>query len=98
MSGTQISGKAVTSSSSMSVRTGTTIPPTPAVPRRQIERYGAKAVTFEGIKSAWRGGPSDTRNYKSNIRFDTIFVEQSPLQSGLGMGTMAIINPILMLT
>ncbi|KAG5611465.1 hypothetical protein H5410_022746 [Solanum commersonii] len=47
MSSTQRSGKAVTSSSRKRVRTGTTIPPTSAVPRGQTQPYGAKAVITE---------------------------------------------------
>ncbi|KAG5609518.1 hypothetical protein H5410_020799 [Solanum commersonii] len=35
------------SSSRKRVRTGTTIPPAPAVPGGQTQRYGAKAVTSE---------------------------------------------------
>ncbi|KAH0714807.1 hypothetical protein KY284_007712 [Solanum tuberosum] len=44
------SGKAVASSSRKRVRTGTTIPPAPAIPRGQTQHYGAKAVTSEGKK------------------------------------------------
>ncbi|KAG5575909.1 hypothetical protein H5410_056043 [Solanum commersonii] len=50
MSGTQRSGKAVVSSSCKRVRTGTTIPPAPAVPRGQTPLYGVSAVTSEGKK------------------------------------------------
>ncbi|KAG5576786.1 hypothetical protein H5410_056920 [Solanum commersonii] len=50
MSSTQRLGKEVASSSRKRVRTGTTIPLAPAVPRGQTQRYGAKAVTSEGKK------------------------------------------------
>ncbi|KAG5620327.1 hypothetical protein H5410_005545 [Solanum commersonii] len=50
MSSTQRFGKAVESSSRKRVRTGTTITPTPTVPKGQTQHYEAKAVTSEGKK------------------------------------------------
>ncbi|KAG5595758.1 hypothetical protein H5410_036990 [Solanum commersonii] len=44
------SSKAVASCSRKRVRTGTTIPPAPVVPRGKTQHYGAKAVTSEGKK------------------------------------------------
>ncbi|KAG5605047.1 hypothetical protein H5410_026539 [Solanum commersonii] len=50
MSSTQSLGKAVASRSRKRVRIGTTIPPTPTIPRGQTKHYGAKAITSEGKK------------------------------------------------
>ncbi|KAH0695893.1 hypothetical protein KY289_013375 [Solanum tuberosum] len=43
-------GTTVASSNRKRVRTGTTIPPAPAVPRGQTQHYGINAIAFEGKK------------------------------------------------
>lgn len=48
MSGTHKVGKKVAYSNRKSVRSGTTIPPTPAIPCGQTCRYGIRAVAHEG--------------------------------------------------
>jgi len=73
MSGTQRSGKAVASSSRKRVRTGTTIPPAPAVPRGQTQRYGAKAVTSEGKK--WYKSHTEAK-YFSDVILDDVNLER----------------------
>ncbi|KAH0712429.1 hypothetical protein KY289_008388 [Solanum tuberosum] len=73
MSSTQRSGKAVASSSRKRVRTGTTIPPAPAVPRGQTQRYGAKAVTSEGKK--WYKSHTEAK-YFSDVILDDVNLER----------------------
>uniref|UniRef100_M1DQL3 Putative plant transposon protein domain-containing protein n=1 Tax=Solanum tuberosum TaxID=4113 RepID=M1DQL3_SOLTU len=73
MSSTQRSGKAVASSSRKRVRTGTTIPPAPAVPRGQTQRYGAMAVTSEGKK--WYKSHTEAK-YFSDVILDDINLER----------------------
>uniref|UniRef100_M1D9D3 Uncharacterized protein n=1 Tax=Solanum tuberosum TaxID=4113 RepID=M1D9D3_SOLTU len=73
MSRTRRSGKAVASSSRKRVRTGTTIPPAPAVPRGQTQRYGAKAVTSEVKK--WYKSHTEAK-YFSDVILDDVQLER----------------------
>ncbi|KAG5611385.1 hypothetical protein H5410_022666, partial [Solanum commersonii] len=73
MSSTQRLGKAVESSSHKRVRTGTTIPPAPTVPRGQTQRYGAKAITSEGKK--WYKSHMEAK-YFSDVILDDVNLER----------------------
>uniref|UniRef100_M1DET2 Putative plant transposon protein domain-containing protein n=1 Tax=Solanum tuberosum TaxID=4113 RepID=M1DET2_SOLTU len=70
---TQRLGKTVVFSSRKRVRTGTTIPPAPAVPRGQTQRYGAKTVTSEGKK--WYKSHTEVK-YFSDVILDDVNLER----------------------
>ncbi|KAH0710902.1 hypothetical protein KY284_012329 [Solanum tuberosum] len=73
MSSTQRSGKTVVSSNPKRVRTGTTIPLAPAVPRGQTQFYGAKAVTSEG--KTWYKSHTEAK-YFSDVILDDVNLER----------------------
>uniref|UniRef100_M1DBE5 Uncharacterized protein n=1 Tax=Solanum tuberosum TaxID=4113 RepID=M1DBE5_SOLTU len=73
MSSTQRYGKVVASSSRKRERTSTTVPPAPAVPRGQTQRYGANVVTSEGKK--WYKSHTEAK-YFSIVILDDVQLER----------------------
>uniref|UniRef100_M1E0V4 Putative plant transposon protein domain-containing protein n=1 Tax=Solanum tuberosum TaxID=4113 RepID=M1E0V4_SOLTU len=63
----------VASSNNKRLRTCTTIPPAPAVPRGQTQRYGAKAVTSKGKK--WYKSHTEAK-YFSDVILDDVNLER----------------------